>query len=91
MNSKDLEDFKLEIANIQKEIEKAKEKQSKYQEKLENAVSAEKPADIRADIKALLDSATQELNRLGQELHDLRQKEGKLFEERRGINEKGIY
>jgi hypothetical protein len=76
--SSSLERVTKDIEKIEKKIENAEIERKNAKEKLEAAVVEEKAAEIRQDLRALLDSATQELTRLGQE-------KVKLIEERRDL------
>jgi seryl-tRNA synthetase len=60
-----------ELVAVQADIEEAKKERKTAKENLEKAIQEGKPADVRADLKALLESATTELTRLGQEKSDL--------------------
>jgi hypothetical protein len=77
-----LERVTKEIDEVKNKIENAEIERINAKEKLEAAIVAEKPT---GPWEKLLDSANQELARLGQELHDLREKEGKLIDERRDL------
>jgi hypothetical protein len=71
MNSKELENVQLEIVNIQKKIELAEKERLEAKDKLSSIPDSQPTSKY----EKLLDSATQELNRLSQ-------KELKLIEQR---------
>ena len=72
-----------DIQKIESKIEIAEIERNEAKEKLEAAILEKKPKAILTSLRALLDSATQEL-------HDSRQKELRILDERRDLENRAV-
>jgi hypothetical protein len=80
-----LDEVKAALAALQVEMHQAKEERKTAKSQLEKAILEEKPEYIQNNLKALLESASANLTRLGQEKVELLKRESQM-----NISEQGI-